>query len=70
MAIGPLQKEFIGNIANNESLGNYLGVQMLGETMWGMKSKQDCDQFLNDLDEETVFDLGDTRQEGFRNNFY
>ena len=65
--INSLQEEFIGNIANKESLGYDLGVQMLGETIWGMKSKQDRKQLLDDLDEETVFDMADSREEGFRN---
>ena len=65
--INTLQKEFIGNIANKESLGNDLGVQMLGETVWGMKSKQDRENMLDNLDEEMVLDLADSREEGFRN---
>ena len=67
--INTLQKEFIGNIANKESLGNDLGVQMLGETVWGMKSKQDRENMLDNLDEEMVLDMADSREEGFRNIF-
>ena len=52
--INTLQKEFIGNIANKESLGNDLGVKMLEETVWGMKSKQDRENMLDNLDEEMV----------------
>ena len=39
--------------------------------IWGCKcyEKQEREQLLDDLDEEKVLDLGDTRQEGFRNIF-
>ena len=67
--INNLQKELIGYIANKESYGYDLGVQILGETIWGMKSKQDREYMLDNLDEETVIDLADSREEGFR-NFY
>ena len=46
-----------------------LGVQMLGETIWGIKSKQDREQLLDDLDEETVLDKANSREEGFRNAY-
>ena len=36
-----ISKELLDWNTNADSLGNDLGVQMLGETVWGMKSKQD-----------------------------
>ena len=55
--INTLQKEYIGNIANKESLGNDLGVQTLAESMLGMKSKQERELLQDNLDEETVLDI-------------
>ena len=52
--INNLHKKYTGNIANKESLGNDVGVQMLGEYMWGMKSKQERELLLDNLDEEMV----------------
>ena len=40
---------------------------MLGESVWGMKSKQEHELILDKLDEEMVLDVEDTTQDGFRN---
>ena len=54
--INVIQKEYIGTIAIKETLGNVLGVQMLGKSTWCKKTKQECELLLDKLDNEMIID--------------
>ena len=49
-----IQRDYLSSIVQMESLGNELGAQLLGQTMWETLPRKNRDLFLNELDEGEI----------------